>query len=417
MRACSLCVILFVCPAAVAGADSLTVNSDFEGGSARVLEIDHNRGFVRIMPGGDPERGWPAWWCCQIQGLRPGQQLTLSVVPASGSLPSGRPGAGKPLAAKWAMPDRAAWSIDGKLWQQTPCGQRGDAEITYELKVSTGEVWIAWGPLATPATVLPWLTSAAAEHDFVETFELASTREGRSVHGIQIAAGEKPLDRRPVIWMQARQHAWESGSSWVARGVRDWLLSDAADAVWLRSHALVFLVPIVDVDRVATGDGGKEAVPHDHNRDWTDAPHYPEIAAIQERIRGWSDERRMAVFIDLHNPGPNSKEAFFFGAPDEVFDEVRKAQRSGFVDTIRTTWDAAIPLENVVRSTGPNYHPLWKQISSTWVTLHANNDTIAVCLETPWNTPYSTTTGYREVGASLAKGVARFFQSTVRPMP
>ena len=125
----------------------------------------------------------------------------------------------------------------------------------------------------------------------------------------------------------------------------------------------------------------------------------------------------MAVFIDLHNPGPNSNEAFFFGAPDEVFDEVRKAQRSSFVDTLRTTWDAAIPLENVVRSTGPNYHPLWKQISCTWVTLHANDDTIAVCLETPWNTPHSTTTGYREVGASLAKGVARFFQSTVRPMP
>ena len=104
------------------------------------------------------------------------------------------------------------------------------------MTVSTGEVWFAWGPLATPATVLPWLTSAAAEHDFVETFELASTREGRSVRGIQIAAGEQPLDRRPVIWMQARQHAWESGSSWVARGVGDWLLGDAKDAVWLRSR-------------------------------------------------------------------------------------------------------------------------------------------------------------------------------------
>jgi murein tripeptide amidase MpaA len=72
------------------------------------------------------------------------------------------------------------------------------------------------------------------------------------------------------IWIQARQHAWESGSGWVARGLVEWLLGEDADASWLRLHAELFVVPIMDVDNAATGNGGKEADPRDHNRDWDD---------------------------------------------------------------------------------------------------------------------------------------------------
>jgi hypothetical protein len=45
---------------------------------------------------------------------------------------------------------------------------------------------------------------------------------------------------------------------WVAQGFAEWLLSDRdADAAWLRQHGEVFIVPIMDVDNVATGNGGK----------------------------------------------------------------------------------------------------------------------------------------------------------------
>ena len=35
-------------------------------------------------------------------------------------------------------------------------------------------------------------------------------------------------------------------------------------------------------------------------------------------MKTWSEDDRVAVFVDLHNPGPNDGEAFFFVAPDEA---------------------------------------------------------------------------------------------------
>ena len=55
--------------------------------------------------------------------------------------------------------------------------------------------------------------------------------------------------------------------------------------------------------------------------------------------------------------------------------------------------------------TGSSYHPLWRQISGAWVSEHANPGTVAACLETPWNTPHSTTAGYLDIGAKLGRAV------------
>ncbi len=57
---------------------------------------------------------------------------------------------------------------------------------------------------------------------------------------------------------------------------------------------------------------------------------------------------------------------------------------------------------------GPGYHPLWRQISSTWVILNGNPHTVSLCLETTWNDKNSTTTGYQAVGASLAATVREY---------
>jgi hypothetical protein len=388
----------------------ITIDTDFEGGSARVIALDQSSVSVRIMPGGDPERGWPAWWCFRVKGLAKGQLFKVSVVPSTSILPFGRPGGGRPLSRRWAMPDRAAWSADSEHWKQTPPGRQDDDGITYELTATGEDMWVAWGPLVTPAVTNGWLKVVAAKHECAGMFELSKTREGRTIRGIRIVSGDSPVETRPVVWLQARQHAWESGSSWVARGIIEWVTGDSVDAVWLRQNMLTFIVPIMDVDRVVTGDGGKESTPHDHNRDWSDQPHYPEVAAVQRRISTWSAQDRMPVFIDLHNPGPNDREAYYYVPPDEATDDFRKLRLNLFLDEINSAWDAPIPFDRTTRSTGPSYHPLWQQISTTWVIQHSNIKTVSACLETAWNTPGSTTEGYHQVGVSVGTGVSRFLQ-------
>ncbi len=390
---------------------TFAIETRFSGGSATVIKLDSSSASVRIMPAGDPVRGWPAWWCFRAIGLREGQPLKVTVVGSTEKIPSGRPGGGKPLYAGWALPDRAALSTDREHWQQSPAGKREHGGITYSFNATGPEMWIAWGPMATPEITDQWLQTAAETHSFVEAFDLAKTHEGRFVRGIRIASGDIPVEGRPVVWLQARQHAWESGSSWVTRGVIDWLLGDAEDAVWLRHNALTFIVPIMDVDRTATGDGGKESTPQDHNRDWSKTPYYPEVAAVQDRIRSWSSQQRMGIFVDFHNPGPGNRAAYFYVAPDQVMTPFRTQRQNRLLDVIQSAWEAPIPLDRKTQSTGPNYHPLWRQMSATWVTEHGDDRTVAVCLESPWNTAHSTPEGYGEIGASMGAGISQFLQS------
>ncbi|WP_339612549.1 M14 family zinc carboxypeptidase [uncultured Rubinisphaera sp.] len=408
--------ILFITCTAIANAEQpadsakLIVDTNFEGASARVLEIDHQKGHIRIMPDGNPERGWPVWWYCRVAGLAPDQEIQITVHPSIRPLPAGHPGGGKPLAGSWAMPAQASWSADGNRWQKTSPGKREEGAITYSLTSPGHQLWIAWGPPATPSMTNNWMDEIAEKNSSVNKFKLTTTREGREVNGIRIMSPEGKSDKRPVLWFQARQHAWESGSSWVARGIGDWLTGDSEDARWIRNNMETYIVPIMDVDRAATGDGGKEADPHDHNRDWSDKPHYPEVAAAQKRILDWSHENRLAVFIDLHNPAPGNKTAYFYISPDEAITPERRPHRSLFLDTIHQNYSEPIPLSRNTQSTGPGYHPLWNRISHTWVNQHCNENAVAVCLETAWNLPQSTTEGYQSTGAGLMKGIARFLK-------
>ncbi|QDS93998.1 Zinc carboxypeptidase [Roseimaritima multifibrata] len=392
-------------------AGDLVVDTDFEGGSARVVEIDQEKSAITVMPGGDPERGWPAWWYFRVNGLTEGQPLTVSVVGSSRLIPQGHPGGGKPLSSSWARPSRATWSADGKTWHQSEEGQRDKAKTTYQLTAPGETMWIAWGPPSTPSMVNEWAEAIAAKHSFIQDFTLATTREGREVRGIRVENIRDGGTARPVVWFHARQHAWESGSSWVAMGIGEWLAGDSDDAKWMRENLVTYIVPIMDVDRAATGDGGKESVPHDHNRDWSTNPHYPEVAATQKRIAKWSKEERLALFVDLHNPGPSDGNAFFYVAPNEAIEVSRRPHRSVFLDVISREYDGRISLNRKTRSTGPSYHPLWHQISATWVTQHSNPQAISVCLETPWNTAHSNTKGYYSVGAGLMKGASKFLQT------
>ncbi len=234
--------LLAFLPTECLAADRLTVDSDFQGASVRVLEIDDAAGSIRFMPGGDPERGWPCWWCFRVDGISPGETITLRL---RGSLEA--IGKLKPLAASWAMPTQATWSVDGETWLHTERGQR-------------------------------------------------------------------------------------------------------------------------------------------------------------------QEEDRMDVFLDLHNPAPGDP-TFFYVLPREMLNEPMLSLRDRFIELAYARISKIkplIPMSNKPKVSGPDYHPLWRQISSNWVSMNGNPHTVSLCLETVWNSEHSTTTGYRAVGANLAAAVREF---------
>jgi len=391
-------VVVIFWSSAARAAPPLEVSIDFEGGSAQVESIDQEARLVKIVPTPHADRGWHCWWYLKLAGIEPGETITLDV--GNGS---------------WATPDRAAVTLDGRCWQQTAPGRRQGKRIVYRHTIDAAEAWLAWGPAFTPAQGRALVERIARAHDFAAEFKLCNTRGGRPTPALRIA--RPSAEPKVGIWIQARQHAWEVGSSWVLKGFADWLVSDDARAKSLRREAEIVLVPIMDVDNTAIGAGGKEQKPHDHNRDWSDDPHWRSVAAAIAEIQRMDAAGRFDVFIDLHNPGAGSHRPFFYIAPDEILTDVGRANLDRFLEDARREITGPLRLAEKAQVTGSNYDKRWRRISKNWVVEHTAPHVVAVTLETAWNTPHSTVQGYETVGRQLGRAVQRYLQTDPRQPP
>src|SRR6185295_12599652 len=145
----SLLPAVLICLCARGAYGELSVRTDFEGASAKVVSIDQTRHVVKIQPAGDPARGWPCWWYLRIDGLPVGGKLTLEVAGSDAPFMQGKY-QGQPLAASWAQPERATYSSDGHTWKHTAAGATNGDKIAYALPAEAASVWVAWGPPFTP---------------------------------------------------------------------------------------------------------------------------------------------------------------------------------------------------------------------------------------------------------------------------
>lgn len=372
----------------------LSVTSDFPGGSAAVEHIDQQERRIRLRPTGYPERGWACWWYFRLDGITPGETITIDV----GDAP-------------WATPDRATFSVDNRNWEQTPAGKREEGRIVYRHKIDAREAWFAWGPPFVPADAEQLVQRIAARSPHATEFILCRTREGRPTPAVRIAAAEAG-DAAPIssVWIQARQHAWESGSSWVAAGLVDWLISDDPAAQALRQKTTITVVPIMDIDNVSRGAGGKDQVPQDHNRDWTDQPYWRSVIAAQESIRAADAEGKFDFFIDLHNPGADARNPYFYISPDELLSDIGRQNLKRFLNAAETEMTGPLAFTGHTIASGSKYDPQWQAISKNWVTSHCRDHVVAVTLETAWNTPHSTASGYQQVGQELGRAIERYLR-------
>jgi len=231
------------------------------------------------------------------------------------------------------------------------------------------------------------------------------------VHGIRFGAPSDDSGKRPAIWIQARQHAWETGSSWVAQGFLNWAASDDPIAIELRKKVTICVVPIMDVDNVANGMGGKDAVPRDHNRDWDDNPVYPEVRAAQMAIEKLSVSHRFDLFVDLHNPGPNDRQPYFY-APK--LDRLSPLQYRNYIRWKDIAESQIDNLESDYRFT--SYIKTKEEldrVSKNWVRNHTSPHVVSLTLETSWNRPQGTQQGYQQVGKQLGLTIARYLSGDV----
>ncbi len=142
---------------------------------------------------------------------------------------------------------------------------------------------------------------------------LTTSEKGRLVECLTLSSRTGEF----VVPLLARSHACESMANYELEGVIDFWLSDQEEGEFLRRRVDLRVVPFVDADGVEDGDQGKCRAPFDHNRDFSGAPIYASVQAIQRELAAWRG--RMALALDLHCPwirDGRNEQIFMVGQPD-----------------------------------------------------------------------------------------------------
>lgn len=397
-----------------AGTDSeLRVSSDFPGGSANVLNIDRANNSVRITSAGDPKKGWPCWWFFRLDGVDTNKPVVVDVVAYQGTVQTDNPGRTTKLAANWSLPDQAAISMDGTNWEQTAIGKRQGNHIVYNINSTSATFWLAWGPPFALKNAERLVQEICGLSPYAKSFVLAHTRGGRPVPAVRISEPGTNTQRFS-IWIQARQHAWECGSSWVARGFVEWLVSKDPAAESLRRKADIVVIPIMDVDSVEQGQGGKRAIPHDQNMDWGRAPYFPEVAAGMDQLSTLAKADRLDLFLDLHNPGSERRSLMIYIPPVPLLSPQRVANEDRFLKIMREQISEPFPYTGDIGPDGKTYDPEVDKTVDAWVAAQSRPHVVSLTAEIPWNMPGGTPSGYLKTGAQLGRCIDLYLQESIR---
>ena len=275
-------LLLFLSPAAATiGVAELALDSDFENGNGIVVEVDQEAGRITFSP--ERLRGSVnIWWHVRLTGVEPGRELELVVT-------------GFDNVARECNP---VFSYDRKTWHRL-----NDTTSPHRQTFEQSTVWIARNIPYTYTDSLELAQLIARDHGkLVQVSDLCTSEGGKAVKLLRITDPDTSDDGKQLIWLQARQHAFESHSSHVAEALAWWLCGDSDEATALRQQAIVCIVPVVDVDSVIDGGAGKNQQPVDFNRSWSRDSHWAAVRAVIELLDQKTQQHELAVFIDLHSP-------------------------------------------------------------------------------------------------------------------
>jgi hypothetical protein len=285
----------------------IAVSSHFEGGSVGKVETlspTHLRCGVRGQADQDHRNRQANWYYFQLDNL-PRQPVTIDLVNLAGEYNYQGP------AYAVTQQTRPVFSYDGKSWTHFRDDQVHweAAEPRLSLRFTPGKdrMWIAHVPPYTNQD-LDALIEAFGRHPSLERLNVGRTVEGRGMPLLTITNLAIPEPKKKVIWLMFRQHAWETGSSWVCDGAVRFLLSSDERAAKIRDRAIFKIFPMADPDGVAGGGVRFNRNGFDLNRNW-DTIHpqkMPEISAQHKAIVDWVDSgHHLDLFLSVHNTEKN----------------------------------------------------------------------------------------------------------------
>lgn len=370
-------LLIFLLPrASVVAAENppppITLNWAFESGSMGRIEKLGDGEFRLHVIGQQDARGrnrQATWYYFRMENVA-GRELTLHFTDFLGEyndLPDKRAPVGGSYRP-WFSEDNVHWNhVDELQWDAA----KDEATITLHPQANT--IWVAHVPPYPHARLLRLLEDVArSPHARVEA--IGKSALGRDLHLVTITDLARPDADKKLVWLMARQHPWETGTSFIMEGALRFLVSDDPLAQKLRGETIFKLMPMMNPDGVVRGDSRFNVNGYDTNRGWDVVDlrdkqwleKTPEIWYVKTRILAEHARHPIAIMVNLHNDESN-----------EYFESMIDAQpEQGRLDRLyatlgeKTLFDPSRPKVSLV-TTGPKNSTasLWTEARVPIVTM------------------------------------------------
>lgn len=301
-----LFLFLMLSEALYADGGNIEIYSNYPGGNIIVESIDQDSCTVKLRQDLRDTKPWWFYWNFKARNIE-NKKVTFQ-------FPNG------PKDQNIIEVFGPALSTDGgKTWKWlNPPEPRKKNEFVYEAPKGVNEVQFAF---CIPYTLKDF-EAFAKEMEGKNGFTikpLCKTKRGRQ--NIYVEINNNPSKKKARVFLTSRHHACEATGSYVLEGVMRGLLSDSPTGKALREKAEFFIIPIIDLDGVEDGDQGKLRSPHDHNRDYSDNPIYPSVAASRAKLLEWNNSGGIDFLMDFHSPyiGSKSKDGKNFSINSVIY--------------------------------------------------------------------------------------------------
>ena len=339
-------LVLVSSPRRAEAESPIVFNTNFEGGSLGKVEVLAEDRFRCAVQGQYDEHGrnrQANWYYFRMDGVK-GRDITLTLTDLVGEYD------GKPGACPMNPDTIPVFSDDDEHWRHFPAMRWDDAkkEATLTFRPEHDRIWIAHVPPYTHRRLLRLLEqvdrSPAARVEVI-----GKTARGRDLHLVTVTNFDRPDDGKRTVWLQARQHAWEAGTSYVMEGALRFISSEDPVARELRDKVVFKFTPMLDPDGCATGKVRFNANGYDVNRHWDEVDlrrkefleRMPEIWYAKKAILAHVESgRTIDLMLNLHN----TETAEYIDT--QAREDVTRALMSRVFDNLvsSTTFDPSQPL-------------------------------------------------------------------------
>ena len=274
------------------------VSAAFEGGALAGHEWIAPDHLVAAVPGQTDQDGrnrQPSWFYFSISGVK-GRTLTVDLAGFEGEYNY------RPHDGSGHRNTRPAFSYDNREWSHFEAAEWLEKPARPRVRFTPREdtVWIARIP-PYPLRRLEEFLESIRGNRAVRTRELGKSVEGRPLQLLTLTEPGAEDARKKQVWIVARQHAWEAGTSWALEGLVREILAAGPEGARLRAAHVFHIIPTMDPDGLVHGGVRFNRNGYDLNRNWDvdDPAKMPEIAAVKRWML--AQRRKPDLFLTLHN--------------------------------------------------------------------------------------------------------------------